>query len=277
VPQPVRAAQPRRHLRVLLAEDNPVNQTLATILLEKEGHQVVLAATGKEALAALERQPFDLVLMDVSMPEMDGLEATQAIRQQEQGSGRHLPIIALTAHAMKGDRERCLAAGADGYVSKPLQPYELYQTIDAAVPPAPGGPLPPSPPPPAVERVQESPSAPPVFDRAEAMRRVGGDETILQEVAAMFLDECPRWQIAIQQAIREGDSKALQRAAHTLKGAVGIFSCRAAFEAAQNLETLGRKGDLSTAAEAYQVLQEALTRLEPALQELLPHVAGRSG
>src|SRR5207253_2280879 len=104
-----------------LAEDNVVNRTLAVRLLEKYGHSVAVAGNGKEALAALEHGPFDLVLMDVQMPEMGGFEATGRIRAAERDTGRHVPIIALTAHAMKGDRERCLAAGMDGYVSKPLQ------------------------------------------------------------------------------------------------------------------------------------------------------------
>jgi CheY-like chemotaxis protein len=124
----------RRSLRILVAEDNRVNQTLIVRLLEKEGHKLVLAANGREALAALDREPFDLVLMDIQMPEMDGLEATAIIRQREQGSGTHLPIIALTAHAMKGDRERCLEAGMDEHVSKPVRQQELFQAIDAVIP-----------------------------------------------------------------------------------------------------------------------------------------------
>ncbi len=120
-------------LRVLLAEDNSVNQRLASRLLEKRGHTVVVANNGREALQALERQPFDLVVMDVQMPDMDGIEATAAIREKEKGTEIHVPIIAMTAHAMKGDRERCLAAGMDGYISKPIRPQELYDSIEALV------------------------------------------------------------------------------------------------------------------------------------------------
>ena len=116
-------------LRVLLAEDNVVNQKLATRLLEKSGHSVSVAATGAEAVAALEVQTYDLVLMDVKMPEMDGVEATMAIRRREMGTGKHIPIIALTAHAMAGDRERCLTAGMDDHVSKPLQKKELLAAM----------------------------------------------------------------------------------------------------------------------------------------------------
>ncbi len=117
-------------LRVLLAEDNVINQKLGVRLLEKRGHCVVVANNGREALATLAREPFDLVLMDVQMPVMDGFETTAAIRQQENSTGRHLPILAMTAHAMKGDRDRCLIAGMDGYIAKPIQPRELYDTIE---------------------------------------------------------------------------------------------------------------------------------------------------
>src|SRR5262249_23248864 len=120
-----------RPLRILLAEDNVVNQRLAARLMEKRGHTVVIVSTGREALVALSQEPFDLVLMDVQMPDMDGLEATTAIREWEQETGIHVPIIAMTAHAMQGDTERCLAAGMDGYVSKPLKPEDLYAAIDS--------------------------------------------------------------------------------------------------------------------------------------------------
>jgi len=121
---------PSEFLSVLLAEDNAVNQRLAARLLEKRGHRVIVAANGLEALAALAKGDFDLVLMDVQMPEMDGLEATAAIRKQEQFSGKHQAVIALTAHAMKGDQERCLAAGMDGYLSKPIRPQELDAILE---------------------------------------------------------------------------------------------------------------------------------------------------
>jgi CheY-like chemotaxis protein len=127
------AREPDANLRVLLAEDNLVNQRLAVRLLEKRGHRVVVAATGLEALQALEKESFDLVLMDVQMPEMDGLEATAAIREKEKGSGLHQAVVALTAHAMKGDREKCLASGMDGYLSKPIRPQELDQLLETYV------------------------------------------------------------------------------------------------------------------------------------------------
>jgi two-component system, sensor histidine kinase and response regulator len=127
------AREPEANLSVLLAEDNVVNQRLAVRLLEKRGHRVVVAGTGLEALRALEKESFDLVLMDVQMPEMDGLEATAAIREREKGTGARQAVVALTAHAMKGDREKCLAAGMDGYLTKPIRPQELDQLLEVYV------------------------------------------------------------------------------------------------------------------------------------------------
>jgi CheY-like chemotaxis protein len=117
-----------------VAEDNAVNQRLISRLLEKRGHRVVLAQNGREALEALEKQPFDIVLMDLQMPEMDGFEATQLIREKERASGAHLAIIALTAHAMKGDEERCLACGMDGYVTKPIKLEALFAVMENLAP-----------------------------------------------------------------------------------------------------------------------------------------------
>jgi CheY-like chemotaxis protein len=130
VPLPLAAAKTHRRLRVLLAEDNAVNQKIATRVLEKHGHHVTVAADGRVALAALDRDSFDVVLMDVQMPEMDGFEATAAIRGREQETGGHLPIIAMTAHAMPGDRERCIAAGMDSYIAKPLKIAELIELLE---------------------------------------------------------------------------------------------------------------------------------------------------
>jgi CheY-like chemotaxis protein len=126
--------KPRRSLRILLAEDNPVNQKVAVLLLQKEGHSVVVADNGRHALEALEKTSVDLVIMDVQMPEMDGYEATASIRKAEETTLRHVPILAMTAHAMKGDQERCLAVGMDGYVSKPIRPDDLRRAIEELVP-----------------------------------------------------------------------------------------------------------------------------------------------
>jgi two-component system sensor histidine kinase/response regulator len=125
------ARDPAAVLRILVAEDNAVNQRLIVRLLEKRGHRVVVAADGRQAVEALERESFDLVLMDVQMPEVDGLQATAAIREKEKSSGKHQSIVALTAHAMSGDRDRCLAAGMDDYLKKPIRPQELDQILES--------------------------------------------------------------------------------------------------------------------------------------------------
>ena len=254
-PRPTAPAGRRRPpLHVLLAEDNPVNQKLALRLLEKRGHTVVLAGDGKEALAALTRRPFDLVLMDVQMPDMDGFEAAKRIRREEAGTGRHVPILAMTAYAMKGDRERCLAAGMDDYVTKPIQPAELFETIDRLLPP--GGAAP-----------EELPAEPPseAPDRVEALRRVGDDVGLLRELAGLFLDSYQQQLDELRTALVGCDGPAVQRLAHTLKGAVGVFGARFAFEAALRLEATARAGDLTAAEQARVGLEEALGRLRPAL------------
>jgi CheY-like chemotaxis protein len=233
---------------VLLAEDNPANQILAARLLEKHGCKVAIAANGREALAALKKagpQGFDLVLMDVQMPEMGGFEAAAAIRQQETATGGHLPIIALTADAMKGDRERCLAAGMDDHLSKPIQPEELFATIERMA---------------AQQR-----RTPPVMDEAGLLERLDGDRKLIRDVARVFLADCPKMMEAIRKAIRRRDAAALQDAAHALKGSVANLAATEAREDALRLETIGRAGDIARAREGYVKLQKSMKHFQKAL------------
>jgi CheY-like chemotaxis protein/HPt (histidine-containing phosphotransfer) domain-containing protein len=269
-----------RSLHILLAEDIPVNQKLAVRTLERWGHTVVVAGDGKVALAALERaaapdeRPFDLVLMDVQMPEMGGFDATAAIRAREAQTGGHLPIIAMTAHAMKGDRERCLEAGMDGYVSKPIQAAALLAAIEEMLPLLPARSTDtPGVPPPAVPKSEAG--APPevaegeVLDKAELLKRVEDDMDLLGELAALFGESCPKQLAAVRAAIAERDAAALERAAHAIKGSVGNFAARSPFEAALRLELMGHEGELTGAEETCAVLEEALVALKEALGELL--------
>jgi PAS domain S-box-containing protein len=266
-----RELRAKRALRILLAEDNAVNQTLAVRLLKKWGHAVVVAGNGQEALAALEREPFDLVLMDVQMPEMGGFEATAAIREQERATGggtnagAHLPIVAMTAHAMKGDRERCLAAGMDGYVSKPLQSHELFDAIEKAAPgsrlQAPGSDKSRSLPQPGARSQEPGAASEASFDLAGALERVGGDAELLAEVAGIFVRECGRLVTAAREAVTEGNAEGIVRAAHTLKGSVGTFCAQGAVDAAKRLEMLARAGDLTHTPEAWAALEQAVERL----------------
>jgi signal transduction histidine kinase/CheY-like chemotaxis protein/HPt (histidine-containing phosphotransfer) domain-containing protein len=258
-----------RPLRVLVAEDNLVNQRVIVRLLEKYGHSVALTGDGAQAVSAHAREPFDLVLMDVQMPEMDGFEATQVIRTREAGTGRRTPIVAMTAHAMKGDRERCLAAGMDDYVSKPVQRSELLRVLNGAAGSAPASaetPAPVAPTPPPCDR------APPL-DRAAALDRLGGDEELFAEVAGVFLGDAPKLLSDLRAAVAAGDAFAVQRSAHGLKGAVGYVGGTPAATAAAALEKIGAAGALTDAPHALAVLAAEIDRLSSALAQLPSPVA----
>jgi len=253
-----------RPLRILLAEDNVVNQRLGVRLLEKRGHNVTVVGDGREVLKVLDRGNFDVILMDVQMPTMSGLEATAAIRQVEQMAGGHVPIVAMTAHAMAGDRQRCLEAGMDDYVAKPLEPKTLFEVIERvtahlSVATAAAGA--------DVGDVLELPREN-IFDIEQAMERAEGDRKLLAEVAGMFCVECPKMLRDIRDALRRRDAHSLEQAAHKLKGSLGTFCAHAAYEAAQKLEEIGRRGDLPAAEEAGHLLEAELTRLMPLLEEL---------
>jgi two-component system, sensor histidine kinase and response regulator len=259
----VAGSPPRRALRIVLAEDNLVNQKLAVRLLERWGHAVRVAANGRQVLAALDIEPCDLILMDVQMPELDGFETTAAIRQREQTTGAHLPIIAMTAHAMKGDREQCLASGMDGYISKPVQPRELFETLAAY------GAGPPSP----VERIAPAPaSTSSGIDRAALLAHCGGDESLLRELAAAFLESYPPLLAELQASTETHDARALNRAAHTLKSSVGYFGAPSVRLQAAELEQLGRgldgQGDWSGIPARVDALVQAIESLRPAISAL---------
>jgi signal transduction histidine kinase/DNA-binding response OmpR family regulator len=244
-------------LRILVAEDNPVNQLVARTVLEKQGHEVVLARNGVEAVSQARAQSFDVVLMDVQMPEMDGLAATRAIRQAENGTGGHLPILGVTAHAMKGDRERCLAAGMDGYVPKPIRPGPLFAAIHAAlargVVPVPAAP---------------APAAAVVLDERELLELVAGDRALLRELADLFLVEGPRRLAQIRAALEAGDLASVQYVAHSLKGSAGSLCGRNAADAALRLEEIATEGDAAGARRAYEAVEGEVSKLEQALAQL---------
>jgi len=242
-------SQPK--LNILLAEDNAVNRVLAQKLLQKQGHIVTSVNNGREALQLWEQNQsdqFDVILMDVQMPEMDGLQAATLIRERERVTGTHIPIIAVTAHAMKGDRERCLAAGMDGYIAKPINPAELAATIRAAFP---GAARPPAIP---VKPIAEGPSD------AELLARFDGDSELLKELAGIFLQECPRMLAEIREALRTSNPKTLERAAHTLKGSVGNFAMPGPWETAQRLELLAKSGQLFGAEDIFHTLEQELAQ-----------------
>jgi CheY-like chemotaxis protein len=218
---------------------------------------------GREAIGKLARGHYNLVLMDVQMPEMDGLSATKAIRAQERETGKHLPIIAMTAHAMRGDRERCLEAGMDNYLSKPIHSKALYELVEAVAPSTPPLPTDYAP----TEDLLEKKN---VLDWSAALRRVGGRADLLEQIVTLFFTESDKLMREIHDAIEAGDTVKLRRVAHSLKGSADCFSASATVQAALRLETMGRDATLTDADDAYAVLERALARLKAALAARAP-------
>ena len=241
-------------LNVLLAEDNLVNQTLAVRLLEKRGYEVRVVSNGQEAVEAAATSTFDLILMDVQMPILDGLEATARIRKDEQARAVRTPIVAMTAHAMRGDRERCLESGMDGYVTKPVRPGDLFAAIDAAIgvkhPAAPQA---------------EPPAMPTPIDWNGALERTDGDRALLREIVELFVSESDAMLAEVRGALAAADAPRLRRAAHTLKGSLGYFTQGDPFQAAVRLEQMGRDGRLNGAGELLSILSRSLGALKPDL------------
>jgi CheY-like chemotaxis protein len=268
---PMGPPQPKatRKLRILLVEDNQVNRNLVTRLLGKQEHKVVVARNGREAVAAVQQGPggvFDLILMDVQMPDMDGFETTAAIRAHELLTGGRVPIIAFTAYAMKGDRERCLAAGMDGYLSKPIRVKELldllreYEALPAQTSEVSH--------PPEQEECRYVGDDGEHVDRRALLDRLGGDSQLLSELIEIYLSESPSLLAAAQRALREKNGQDLARAAHTIKGSAGNFIARATLETAEQLEAFAEQEDFSRAQEAMSGLEREMERLGRALNAL---------
>jgi CheY-like chemotaxis protein len=252
-----------RRLRVLVAEDNPVNQKLAVGILAKRGHSVRVAQNGREAVEAVAEQPFDLVLMDVHMPEMGGFEATGLIRRRERADGRRLPIVAVTARAMTGDRERCLEAGMDDYLTKPMKVKDLLDIIDRLViksAVAEGGPA---------DNAGES-----AFEDRVLRDRFDGDLDLLRLVAGTFLESTPPLLHDMRQAIAAGDAGSVSRIAHRLRGSLANFGADQAVDAAFRLERMGAEGDLAGADAVCETLLEGYETLKAGLDRLLAPAVG---
>jgi len=228
-------------LNILLAEDNHVNQLVATRLLEKMGHAITIANNGVEALSLLETRSFDLILMDVQMPKMDGFAATKSIRINEIKTGKHLPIIAMTAHALKGDRERCVEAGMDGYVTKPIASAELRDVIASTLHWTHAD----------EDTSSNADSKPSPVNFKEMLERLGGDEKLLQEVLGIFLEQAPKHLASLQAALETKDASAIERTAHSMKGELGYMGVAKVSQKARELEEMGRKGDIEGAGRAF--------------------------
>jgi PAS domain S-box-containing protein len=251
----------RRKLRILLAEDNPVNQALVMRLLEKRGHMVQVVANGQQALETLERTSpsrFDLILMDMLMPVMDGEECVARIRAKENGGTSRIPIIALTAHAMKGDRDRIMSMGVDGYLPKPVRPPQLFETIESLfqLPAGPDG-----------SRAPDN-RCDTVLDRQQLLARFAEDKTLLGNLISTFFDDCPTLIAAVRDAVARKDGAEFRRITQVLKNNLALFSARAACEAAGLVELAARTPDLERAGEALAQLEEELECLRPALANL---------
>jgi signal transduction histidine kinase/DNA-binding response OmpR family regulator len=261
---PATPSVPPKGLHILLAEDNRTNQTVAKRMLAKMGHSLVIANNGKEALLQLATGHFDLVLMDIQMPEMDGLTTTMKIREGERATGTHLPIIAMTAHAMAGDREHYLAAGMDGYVSKPISRRELEEAIDGVRPAGSGTRT--------VTNRSDSATAlagPVAWDVGATLERLGGDAELLHEVMCIFLEEVPRHMASLRQAIAESDAGAIEGLAHSLKGELGYLGIAGISQKAQEMEGFGQKSHFRLAAELYGIFEPAVSEILVTVRRLI--------
>jgi signal transduction histidine kinase/CheY-like chemotaxis protein len=274
-----------RPMNILVAEDNPVNQRVTVGLLKKDGHTVEAVNDGKEVLQALACQRFDVVLMDVQMPGIDGLQATAAIRHKEQDTGKHIPIIALTAHAMKGDRERCIEAGMDDYLAKPVDRKSLREVLLRWTPPE------------GSEGARSNTAAtrrsmaaragavdrnltpqPGVTDQTEvfdvdALRgRVEQDLDLLAEMVELYLSNSPLLLEEVESAVAARDREKIARAAHTLKGMLTSMCADASAETARHLETVGKNGDLARADQVLSALKNQLDRLRTVLTKVAKEI-----
>jgi CheY-like chemotaxis protein len=245
-------------LRILVAEDNEFNQQVVQHLLARRGHSVHLVNDGRQALAALEQDEFDLLLLDVHLPELDGFGVIEALRQREQGGGPRLPVVALTARSMKGDRERCLRAGMDDYLAKPIRRKELFATIErvlagrapAVAPPAPA-----------------ARGANGLLDAATLLTACDADSWLLGRMITVFRTDAPRHLSRIEAAVRDRNAAELREAAHKLCGLVSAFSTSAA-ETTRQLEQAGASGNLDGTAGACTTLAGMVGELSPLLDRL---------
>ena len=271
--------KPARSLRILVAEDTDENRELVSELLKKRGHSVVAVSDGRQALDELEKNHYDVVLMDEQMPRMDGLEATRAIRQKEKSTGKHQLVIALTGNVTEEDKQQRIEAGMDGFVPKPFEMHALFDTIEflaAGTQMIPASSTPPSAPT-ARERYAEKPAqaqppAPmPIEDvGAHLLRTTGGNEKLVKSLTKSFLADAPKRLAAIRAALAAKNAAKLDTAAHALKGSVAIFGAQAAVTAAKNLEAMGRSRNLSGADAQFHALEAAMQQLQAELIKIVP-------
>jgi PAS domain S-box-containing protein len=260
---PGSARKSARPKSVLLAEDSLINQKLAIGLLEKWGHHVTVANDGREAVKLSGDQNFDLILMDVQMPEMDGLDATRTIRRREELTGIHLPIVAMTAHAMKGDRERCLEAGMDDYMMKPIRAEQLFQALERI----------------GAGSISMTESETPIstdasngdhVDWNQSRQAVNQDVELLRHVAEAFLEECPQLLETMRESIDSSEWKRFQRAAHTMKSGLRMFGISALADDIERLEMTAKSGKMKT--DLAGVMESLINRSNGILAEMTAYL-----
>ncbi len=252
----------QRSLNILVAEDNTINATLMRRLLERQGHTASVFPDGNAALEAIQKGSFDVALLDVQMPNLGGIEVAWLVRDEEKRHGGYLPMLAVTAHVLKGVRESCLKAGFDAYLTKPVRPDELYEIIDAIVPASYGTRQRP--------RRRSFVSANLVddrFDQLTLLEYTGHDVELARELVGIFLTDHESWVSKMRAAIEAGDAPELQRMAHMTKGALTHYGAQTATDLALILEHMGREADLSSAAIALEELELTIGRLLPALEK----------
>jgi CheY-like chemotaxis protein len=249
-------------LKLLLVDDNPFNLKVGVLKLQRQAHEVTVAGSGKEALEILENRAFDIIFMDMHMPEMDGLEATARIRRQEAGAGRRTPIIAMTANAGDGAREQCLQGGMDAYVAKPIQDDELFDVIRSVVPAvASPADLPP-------QSASTTGASISMVDQAKLLSSVGGSLPVLRQLIAEFRMDAGPLMDELAQSVEKNDCKAVHHCAHTLKGMVSFFGVSSLTELAFHLEKMGASGDCTQARDAFAAFRCELDRLQADLDAI---------
>jgi CheY-like chemotaxis protein len=257
----------------LLADDTPVNRRITSLLLEKQGHDVVAAENGRQAVARFNKERFDAVILDEEMPEMGGLEAVREIRKQEAPTGRHIPAILVTGNATDAARKRSREAGFDAHIAKPFEEEELFHTladlsrVEQAV---------------AIVSAEQPAASEPELDEQELLRRVGGNPKMLRDVAKIFVQDTPKRMSAIRTAIARSDGEALATAAHALRGSVAMLGGRGIADEIRKIETLGRQGSVGEADKILASFEGKLSAFETRMAEIAggaakPPKSGRAG
>jgi CheY-like chemotaxis protein len=261
-----------------VVEDNPLNQKLVLSILEKRGHWPESVENGRLALEALDRATYDRVLMDIQMPEMDGFEATRRIRAREAQTGGRLPIIAMTAHVKEGDKDRCLSAGMDAYIAKPIRQETFLAILEGTAGPSADSP--------AGEKVtqpdgdrpgsDEPESSTDAIDRDSLMALVGGNPELIRELVGLYFSNLPKHLDQIREGIETSDTRAVRFGAHAIKGMSLNLTARAVANTALTLEKLSRDGDLTGADDLFQELTRQTNTLKRSTDALLAETSGNS-